>query len=155
MIGFDAERILHDFPRGHVVHVVRNPWSGFADTSKRPFPLTLDRYAWTWAMLQHHALVLSTQYADRFHILRFEDLIASPRREMGILAEKIEIAWDDALLYPSWNGKQMITVKPWGTIQTPATGVNIATMNELDQKQKTRIREITELMLQHFDYDEM
>lgn len=155
VIGFDAEKLLQDFPKGHVVHVVRNPWSGFADTSKRPFPLSVDRYAWTWTMLQHQVLVLSKQYSDRFHILRFEDLIASPRKEMGILAEKIGIAWDDALLYPSWNGKRMVTVKPWGTIQTPTTNVNIATMNELDQKQKARIREIADLMLPHFGYDQM
>lgn len=155
MIGFDAEKILNDFPKGHVVHVVRNPWSGFADTSKRPFPLPLERYAWTWAMLQHHALILSRQYPEQFHILRFEDLIASPRKEMGILAEKIGIAWDDTLLYPSWNGKQITTVKPWGTIQTPETSVNIATMNELDQRQRTQIKEITSLMLSHFDYGGM
>jgi len=29
VIGFDGDKILADFPQGHVIHVVRNPWSGF------------------------------------------------------------------------------------------------------------------------------
>jgi hypothetical protein len=43
VVGFDGEQILSDFPNGHVLHVVRNPWSGYADTIKRPYPLSLAR----------------------------------------------------------------------------------------------------------------
>src|SRR5215210_162538 len=83
VIGFDGDKILSDFPKGHVIHVVRNPWSGFADTSKRPFPLSAERYAWTWAMMQHHALVFANKFPDRFTILRFEDLVADRRDAMS------------------------------------------------------------------------
>jgi hypothetical protein len=155
VIGFDADKILADFPQGHVLHVVRNPWSGYADTSKRPFPLSPERYSWTWAMMQHHALVFSRLFPDRFHILRFEDLVASPRDALGKIAQRIGIEWDDALLYPSWNGEKMQSVYPWGTIRTPTTEANIATMNELDASLKGRIKGITQLMLPHFGYETM
>jgi len=149
VIGFDGDRILADFPHGHVIHVVRNPWSGFADTSKRPYPLSIERYAWTWAMMQHHALVFSRRFPERFHIVRFEDLVASPRDALGKLAAKLGIGWDDALLAPSWNGKPMQSVYPWGTIRTPTTEANLATMNELSAEQKAVIKGITAIMLPH------
>lgn len=155
VIGFDADRILSDFPAGHVIHVVRNPWSGYADTIKRPFPLSLERYGWTWAMMQHHALVFAQKYKGRFHILRFEDLVADPRKAMGGLAEGLGIAWDDALLQPSWNGAPMASVYPWGTIRTPTPEANIATMNELSAEQKAALKTITGVMLPHFDYQSM
>ncbi|MBR0750596.1 sulfotransferase [Bradyrhizobium jicamae] len=155
VIGFDADRILGDFPKGHVIHVVRNPWSGYADTIKRPFPLSIERYSWTWAMMQHHALVYAGKFPDRFHILRFEDLVADRRATMGKLAEQVKIGWDDNLLEPSWNGKTMDQVYPWGTIRTPTTEANIATMNELDARQKAAIKSITALVLPHFGYDKL
>jgi len=155
VIGFDADKILADFPKGHVIHVVRNPWSGFADTSKRPFPLSAERYAWTWAMMQHHALVFAAKFPDRFHILRFEDLVADRKAAMGKLAGQLGIAWNDMLLSPSWNGAKMEQVYPWGTIRTPTTEANIATMNELNVEQKAVIKGITSVMLPHFGYEKM
>jgi hypothetical protein len=155
MIGFDADKIFADFPHGHILHVVRNPWSGYADTRKRPFPLSPERYAWTWTMMQHHALVFSRLFPDRFHVLRFEDLVVSPRDALGKIAQAIGIEWDDALLYPSWNGEKMQSVYPWGTIRTPTTEANMATMNELDAALKARIKGITQLMLPHFGYENM
>lgn len=155
MIGFDGDKILADFRRGHVIHVVRNPWSGFADTSKRPFPLSIERYAWTWAMMQHHALALSKRYSDRFHIVRFEDLIASPRDTMAALTKKLGLSWHNSLLEPSWNGKKLETINPWGTIRSPTVKANIESMNELQVEQQNIIREITRVMLPHFGYEGM
>jgi hypothetical protein len=155
VIGFDADKLLSDFPLGHVIHVVRNPFSAFADTIKRPFPLSAERYAFTWAMMQHHALIFSRIYAERFHILRFEDLVASPGKAMRRLADRLNIAWDDALLNPSWNGMRMQSVYPWGTIRTPTTEANIATMNELTPEQKALLGSITQVMLPHFGYESL
>ena len=106
VIGFDGDKILSDFPQGHVIHVVRNPWSGFADTCKRPYPLSIERYSMTWAMMQHHALVFSGRFPDRFHIVRFEDLVASPRETLGKLCAKLGIAWNElaAAAVVEWEG---------------------------------------------------
>jgi hypothetical protein len=155
MIGFDADKILGDFPKAHVIHVVRNPWSAFADTIKRPFPLSAERYSWTWAMMQHHALVMAVRFAGRFHIVRFEDIVADRRAAMASLADKLGIAYEDALLHPSWNGATMEQVYPWGTIRTPTAEANIATMNELGDEQKALIKSITGVMLPHFGYEGM
>jgi hypothetical protein len=153
VIAFDAEPFLSDFPNGHMIHVVRNPWSGYADTIKRPFPRTLDRYAWTWAMVQHRALVYAKKHPDQFHILRFEDLVADPSAAMTSLSKNIGIPFDESLLAPSWNGIALSNIRPWGTIATPTPDANIATMNELSPDQIKEIESLTAIMLPHFGYD--
>ena len=43
-------------PGAHFLHVVRNPWSAYADTKKRPVPLSLAAYMLGWMLNQHCAL---------------------------------------------------------------------------------------------------
>ena len=155
VIGFDGERILKDFPNGHVVHVVRNPWSAYADTVKRPFPLSLSRYSLTWSFMQHHALMLAGRYPDRFHVVRFEDIVATPRETLGKLAGALGIAFSDTLLRPSWNGQPLKEVHPWGTIRKATVEANVATLNELSNAEKAEIESLCGPMLPLLDYRDM
>ncbi len=85
VIGFDGEAILSDFPSGHVVHIVRNPWSGYADTVKRPFPLSLQRYALTWSLMQHFAVTLARRFPQRFLIVRAViPIVERPEARSGV-----------------------------------------------------------------------
>jgi hypothetical protein len=152
IIGVDGEKILSDFPDGHVIHVVRNPYSAYADTIKRPFPQSLFRYATTWSVVQLYALTFAGRMPDRFHILRFEDLIASPEAAMRKLAQRIKLPFQETMLYPSWCGAKLHEVYPWGTIRTPTPDANLATMNELAREQREQIRSLTEPMLKALDY---
>ncbi len=132
----DAEKILIDFPSGHIVHVVRNPWSGYADTKKRPFPLSLGKYAWLWSQSQYAALTAAERHSDRVHIVRFEDLVANPRAILEPLLTKMNLDWSETCLYPSWNGQKLSQVYPWGTVRTPTPEANMATMDELSSEEK-------------------
>ena len=49
----------------------------------------------------------------------------------------------------------MDQVYPWGTIRTPTTEANIATMNELSGEQKAIIKSITGIMLPHLGYEKL
>jgi hypothetical protein len=150
----DAEKMLADFPDGHMIHVVRNPYSGFADTSKRPWPLSLERYTWTWTYCQLLALTFAEKYPDRFHVVRFEDIVADPAATFGTLCDKLGIGRSDTCLYPSWNGQKMEQVYPWGTVRTPTIEANIATANELTDEQKDRIRALSIVMLRPLGYED-
>ena len=44
-----------------MLHVVRNPWSAYADTKKRPVPLSLAHYMLGWTLNQYHALLVKEQ----------------------------------------------------------------------------------------------
>jgi hypothetical protein len=150
---FDTDKILADFPDGHVIHVARNPYSGFADTVKRPFPLSLKRYAWTWNLCQHFALTYQEKYPDRFHLVRFEDIVADTPKVMDALAKRLGLAPSEKTHYPSFNGVKLEEVYPWGTIRTPTPEANMATANELDAKQKAEMKAETLVMQRLLGYD--
>jgi hypothetical protein len=150
----DTEKILADFPSsGHVLHVVRNPYSGYADTKKRPFPIALQRYTWTWSYCQHLALTYAEKYPKNFHILRFEDLVANPKAALTKLCGRLGIGYADTCLYPSFNGKKLEQVYPWGTIRVPTPEVNVATANELTDAEKAEIKSLSILMQRPLGYE--
>jgi len=135
----DAGKILSDFPKGHILHVVRNPWSGYADTKKRPFPLSLERYVWTWNLSQLTALNWKERVPDRVHIVRFEDIVKDTKTAFADFLAGTGLEWNDSLLAPSFNGVPLTEVFPWGTIRTPTTEANIATANELNAEETQAI----------------
>jgi Sulfotransferase family len=150
----DTDKILADFPHGHVIHVVRNPWSGFADTKKRPFPLSLERYTWTWNLCQLMALTYAEKYPGHFHVVRFEDLVANPKAVMSGLCKGLGLGYSDTCLYPSWNGTKLVEVYPWGTVRIPTPQANVATMNELSDDEKARIRALTVVTRRVLGYEQ-
>ncbi len=139
IIGIDAEKILSDLPRAHVLHVVRNPWSAYADTKKRPVPLPLSGYLLGWTLNQHYALLFAKKFSDRFHILRAEDVMRDPAGTLGALLEKLGLAGSDTLATPSWNGTPLDEVYPWGTIRTPTPEANHATAHELSADEQAEV----------------
>src|SRR5581483_5268026 len=78
IVVVDADKILADLSEAHVLHVVRNPWSAYADTKKRAVPLSLAHYMTAWCLNQQYALRFAAKFPERMHVLRFEDLIADP-----------------------------------------------------------------------------
>ncbi len=58
IIVVDADKILTDLPQAHLLHVVRNPWSAYADTKKRPgAPLAAPLSCWLDAQSVFRALL--------------------------------------------------------------------------------------------------
>jgi Sulfotransferase family len=139
IIGVDGGKILDDLPSAHVLHVVRNPWSAYADTKKRPVPLALDAYMLGWTLNQHYALLLSQLYPGRFHVLRTEDVMADPAETLGAFCEQLGLSHSDTLATPSWNGSPLEQVYPWGTIRTPTPAANHATAQELSREEQEAI----------------
>jgi hypothetical protein len=149
----DMDKFFQDFPNGHVVHAIRNPWSCFADYLKRPYPGSLTQYCQTWNSIQHFAYIYALKYPHNFHIVRVEDAMASKAETMSWLLERLNLPWDDAVLYPSFNGRKLESVYPWGTIVTPTTEVNRQTALELSQEQLKAVKTECTLMVKTFGYD--
>ena len=155
-ICLDGNKILEDFPKGHVIHIIRNPFSAYADTKKRPFPLPMRRYVVTWNLYHHIALMHHHTSPDRFHILRYEDLVAEPEKALSGLCDKVGIAFSETMNYPSFNGRDISKqVYPWGTVQKATTETNIATLNELSNQEFDFIRGYSTEMLKSFDYEDL
>lgn len=150
----DAEKILADLPDAQLIHVVRNPYSAYADTKKRPYPLSLSRYVWTWNVAQQMALTYAAKYPGQVHVVRFEDLIAEPKRTLTPLLTGMGLKWSERCAEPSWNGDEMKQVYPWGTIRSATPEANVLTMQELSQEEAAEITRLSFLMQQHLGYEE-
>ena len=148
----DADKILNDLPGAHFLHVVRNPWSAYADTKKRPVPLSLNNYMIGWTLNQYHALLYKEQFPDRMHIVRAEDVMADSFKTLGDLCEKLGLERAESLKKVTWNGKELTEVFPWGTIRKATPEANLATANELSDAEKEQIRQMTWQYLDVFDY---
>jgi len=152
IITVDAGAILRDLPQAHVLHVVRNPWSAFADTLKRPMPLSLENYILGWTLNQYYALLFRQMYPDRVHIVRTEDVMRDSLATLGPVCENLGLEAADTLRKCTWNGVELKEVYPWGTIRTPTPEANLATARELKAGQIEEIRLRAAPYLEAFDY---
>jgi hypothetical protein len=140
VLVIDAEVILSELPDAHFVHVVRNPWSAYADTKKRPVPLPLPTYVLQWALNQHVAHVARERFPDRLHIVRLEDVVADPAAALAPLCTALGIDADSpSLRGPSWNSQTLEQIYPWGTIRTPTPEANRATGAELSSEERATV----------------
>lgn len=152
IVTVDGDKILRDLPGSHVLHVVRNPWSAFADTSKRPVPMALENYLLGWTLNQYYALLFKEQYPDRVDIVRAEDVMRDSKGTLGKVCERLGLEASESLSRISWNGGQLEQVYPWGTIRIPTPEVNLQTARELTPAQISEIRLRARQYLETFDY---
>lgn len=155
IITVDADKIVEDLPQGHVLHVVRNPWSAYADTKKRPVPLSLHHYMLAWTLNQYHALMFAKRYPGRVHIVRVEDVMEDSVKALTPLCNALEIEVADTLGTPTWNGKELEQIYPWGTIRTATPEANIDTARELSAEEIRTIRDYTWQYHEVFGYDKI
>jgi hypothetical protein len=152
IVVVDAEKVLSDLPRASILHVVRNPWSAYADTKKRPVPLSLADYLLGWTLTQHYALLYKELYPERVHIVRLEDVVDDPAAALGPVCEKLEVKPADSLNGPTWNGSRLGEVYPWGTIRSATSEANRSTARELSSEEQDEIRSRAWQYLEVFDY---
>lgn len=152
IVAVDADKILADLPEAHVLHVVRNPWSAYADTKKRPVPLSLEHYALGWALNQYFALLFREKFPGRMHVLRIEDVLADPHAALGALCVELGLEPSETLRRPSWNGEPLDEVYPWGTIRKATPEANAATAAELSAAERDEIRARTRPYLDALGY---
>jgi hypothetical protein len=152
IIVVDAALILTDLPQAHVLHVVRNPWSAYADTKKRPVPLSLERYLLAWTLNQYHALLLRDRFPGRLHVVRAEDVMGDSMGALGPLCDALGVERAESLRTPSWNGTPLTEVYPWGTIRTPTPGANKREAESLSPAERDEIRARAWQYLEVLDY---
>jgi hypothetical protein len=148
----DTDKIISDFPDAKIIHIIRNPWSGYADTIKRPYPWTLEKYCQIWNIIQMTALTYKQKYPNNFDTVYFENLCGDPEGTMKDVSNFLEIPYDNALTYPSFNGKKLDSIYPWGTIKQATVEENNKTADELSEYQKKKIMIECALMAQKLGY---
>jgi hypothetical protein len=153
IVVVDADKILNDFPQGaHVLHIVRNPWSAYADTKKRPVPLSLSQYMLGWTLNQHFALLFKQKFPGRVHVIRTEDVLGDPHKTLGDACARLGLDRADSLKRPTWNGAELEEVYPWGTIRKATTEANRATALELSEREREEVSAHARQYMEDFDY---
>ena len=152
IIVVDTDKILNDFKDAHILHIVRNPWSAYADTKKRPIPLSLENYMLCWIMNQYYALLFREKFPNRVHIIRVEDLMANSFKTLCRVCEKLGLESSESLKTPSWNGLELKEVYPWGMIRQATPEANRFTADELSSQEIGEIRTRAWQYLEVFDY---
>jgi len=152
----ETDKLFADFPTAHIIHVVRNPFSAYADYLRRPFPQqSLEEYLLPYNVAHGLAYGYRAKYAGRFHVVRLEDLLANRRAALEPILAQIGLPWDDALNYPSFNGRELTTLPPWGTVEKPTTEYNLAQARNLPVDIRTRIAKEAQLIIHAFDYEDL
>jgi len=152
ILVIDAADILTEFPQAHFLHIVRNPWSAYADTKKRPVPLSLKHYMLGWTLNQYYALLLKQRFPSRLHIIRAEDVMSSPYETLGAVCKSLGLESADSLRMPTWNSTPLEKIYPWGTIREATPERNLATAMELSVAEQSDIRTYCWQYLDKFDY---
>ena len=80
--------------------------------------------------------------------------MADSRSSLTPVLEALGLKSDDALSRPSWNGKPLDEVYPWGTIRKATPEANRATANELSPKERDEVGERAWQYLEVFGYDD-
>jgi len=148
----DADKILEDLPNSHVLHVVRNPFSAYADTKRRPLPLSLRHYMLGWTLNQYHALLFRERFPKRLHIVRVEDVMANPFSALATVCESLGLEAPSTLRQPTWNGTKLDEIYPWGTIRAATPEANRATADLLTPAERGEVKAYAGQYLDAFDY---
>jgi hypothetical protein len=156
IIGVDAEKIVRDTQgQGFVLHIIRNPFSAYADTKKRAVPLPLNHYITGWVMCQYYMNIYRQKYPKNCFVVRYEDILANKKSALADIFKSVGIKYSNTLEYPSWNGEKLTEVYPWGTIRTPTESVNIQTAKELSKAEIEDIYLRAKDYIDFFDYNDI
>lgn len=155
-IGIDAERMIKDFPEIKIIHIIRNPFSAYRDTKRRPFPQPLSKYLITWNIYHSTVEMYAKMYPNNVRIFRYEDEVADKEKFMREIAEFIGVPYSETMLYPSWNGKEIQdNIAPWGTVLRSTQEYNASVIDELSDAEKKQISCGTAALARHFGYDKI
>jgi hypothetical protein len=155
-IGIDAARMVRDFPNIKIIHIVRNPFSAYRDTKRRPFPQSLSKYLITWNIYHSTVEMFSHMHPENVRIFRYEDLVADKTSFMQDIAKFIGVDFEPSMLYPSWNAEQIQNnIAPWGTVLKSTVEYNEQIIEELNDEEKKQISNATAALARHFKYDQV
>jgi hypothetical protein len=155
-IGIDAERMIKDNPSVKIIHIIRNPFSAYRDTKRRPFPQDINRYLITWNIYHSTVELFAKQYPINVQIFRYEDIIMDKEKSMRAMANFIGIDFEMTMLYPSWNGVELKgDIAPWGTVMRSTSEYNLEIIKDLSTEEQFRIVSATRALAAHFGYTEI
>lgn len=141
---YDAPAIFCDFRQAKMVHLIRNPLFTFHDTRLRLPHLKVEDFCRIWNLTTWLAFYLEKKYPKRFLRIRFESLISSRTKTLNDICRFFGIRFSNILLRPSWNGKRLDQISPFGGIPEPSLKYECFAQNALSKRIRTKILKLTD-----------
>lgn len=155
-IGIDSARMIKDFPNIKIIHVIRNPFSAYFDTKRRPFPQPIIKYMTTWNIYHSTVELYAKLYPSNVRIVRYEDLVSDKENFMKEIAKFIGVEFNQSMLYPSWNGLELKgDIAPWGTVLRSTEQYNEEIISKLSDYERETIAFASSALAKHFNYDQI
>ena len=106
--GFSVDYILGAFPKGKVIHVIRDPRDVLA-SYKASIPQPLFFPVWRMSFLldlMRNSFEIAKRFepSPRVMVVRYEELVKSPEKIMSEVAAFLDISMEKCILYPSIEG---------------------------------------------------
>ena len=105
-----------------------------------------------WNICQMHALRARALYPERVHVVRVEDVMADPKATLGTICQALGLDAPDTLMRPTWNGRPLGDIYPWGTIRQPTLDANRAAADSLSDDERQAIALWASPYLDSFSY---
>jgi protein-tyrosine sulfotransferase len=149
-----AKKIFNWWPDARCIHVLRDPRDNFVSYRRKHPDWEAEFFASNWR--RSTAAGLKNQecfHPERYYILRYEDLTASPETVIRELVDFLNVSWDPSLTNPTrdgkgWEGNSMFSNKFEGISAAP-----VARWKEKLASQDAKVIEcITGPLLEQFQY---
>ena len=141
---FYADKIYDWWPEAKCVHVVRDPRDNFVSYKRKQPGWDAKVFAWNWVRSTRAGSANQEKYgADRYLLIRFEDLLRNPDEGTRQMAAFLGLDWDESLLQPtragdSWRGNSMfdsqfkaISTDPIGRWKEMISPMELATLQAI------------------------
>lgn len=103
-----AEELMNLFPEAKFIHLMRNPYSNIVSLRKYmsiDFGYPVIRRIIKTLYNNYYFLYRNKRIIKNYYIIRYEDLLSEPDKEMQSLCEFLKIPFEDVLLLPTYDGK--------------------------------------------------
>jgi Sulfotransferase family len=150
---FQVDRIRRRFPAARFVHVVRDPQATVAAIRR------FARHGWRTDVDETlggvtRALVQAREAAsDTYLVVRYEDVVAAPERELRRVADFVGVDWSDSLLRPTLAGVPMRANSAWLDRRVVGEIHDRSLDNELDPRTLALVHARTSRAARALGYD--
>lgn len=110
---FYSEQIFTWWPEAKCIHIIRDPRDNYVSYKVKHPNWTVKTFAGSWNHSIKAGLDNQKSFGkDRYHIIRFEDLIKNPKSETSHIAAFLNLEWKESFLEPTrvgakWGGNSM------------------------------------------------
>jgi hypothetical protein len=112
-----SDQIFSWWPEARCLHIVRDPRDNFVSYQRKQPDWSAKVFAWNWVRSTRAGMKNRAVYGpNRYHLLRFEDLLKEPEKTMESVAVFLDLGWHPAFLQPTrvgdaWRGNSMFAEK--------------------------------------------